>query len=101
MLLEDTVHAPVDDAPLINGALGITIRGAGLTRARGGMFGFWRRFLAHYRGLGGTLRVGCPVVKVAPLPAGPGSGYRVQTRRGAFLARQVVSAVPVALTSRL
>ena len=33
MLLEDTVHARIDDAPLINGALGITIRGAGLTRA--------------------------------------------------------------------
>jgi hypothetical protein len=30
MLLEDTVHARVDDAPLINGALGVTIRGAGL-----------------------------------------------------------------------
>ena len=33
MLVEDTVHSTVDDAPLINAALGITIRGAGLTRA--------------------------------------------------------------------
>lgn len=37
MLLEDTVHATIDEAPLINGSLGITIRGAGLTRACGGM----------------------------------------------------------------
>ncbi len=61
MLLEDTVHSALDDAPLINAALGITIRGAGLTRARGGMCGFWRRFRAHYRALGGELRVGCAV----------------------------------------
>lgn len=53
MLVEDTVHSTVDRAPLINAALGVTIRGAGLTRADGGMRGFWRRFLAHYRGMGG------------------------------------------------
>jgi phytoene dehydrogenase-like protein len=69
MLLEDTVHARVDEAPLINGALGITIRGAGLTRARGGTHGFWRRFVAHYRALGGTLRVGCPVHRIERLSA--------------------------------
>jgi C-3',4' desaturase CrtD len=98
MLLEDTVHAAVDEAPLINGALGVTIRGAGLTRARGGMYGFWRRFVAHYRGLGGTLRVGCPVQAVRRL--GPGT-FHVVTRRGTFPAAQVVSAVPVELTARL
>jgi C-3',4' desaturase CrtD len=99
MLLEDTVHAGIDEAPLINGALGITIRGAGLTRARGGMYGFWKRFTAHYRALGGTLRVGCPVRQVERLPAG--QGFRVWTRRGPLQAAQVVSAVPVALTARL
>ena len=55
MLLEDTVHAPLDDAPLFNGALGVTIRCAGLTRARGGMYGFWRRFVAHFQRMGGLL----------------------------------------------
>ncbi len=99
MLLQDTVHAGVDEAPLISGALGITIRGAGLTRARGGMYGFWRRFTARYRGLGGTLRVGCPVEAVECL-RGAG-GFRVQTRRGEVRAEQVVSAVPIALTARL
>ena len=46
MLLEDTVHAGIDDAPLINGALGITIRGARPDPAHGGMYGFWKRFIA-------------------------------------------------------
>jgi C-3',4' desaturase CrtD len=100
MLLEDTVHARVDDAPLVNGALGITIRGAGLTRPRGGMYGFWRRFSARYRALGGTLRVGCPVSRVeSARPAG--RGFLVRARRGDVQAAQVVSALPVTLTARL
>jgi C-3',4' desaturase CrtD len=101
MLLEDTVHARIDDAPLINGALGMTIRGAGLTRPRGGMYGFWRRFTEHYRSLGGCLRVGCPVRQVERRPACAGCGFRIQTRRGCYHAAQVVSALPIALTTRL
>jgi C-3',4' desaturase CrtD len=101
MLLEDTVHARIDDAPLINGALGITIRGAGLTRARGGMYGFWRRFVAHFRARGGLLRVGCPVSRVVRLSAAEGAGFLLRTRRGDFRALQVVSALPVTLTSCL
>jgi C-3',4' desaturase CrtD len=98
MLLEDTVHASVDDAPLINGALGIGIRGAGLTRVRGGMAGFWRRFVAHFRTLGGTLRAGCPVQCIEVVRGG---GFRLATRRGQCLAAQVVCALPAALTQRL
>jgi len=97
MLLEDTVHATVEQAPLINAALGMTIRGAGLTRATGGMFGFWQRFVAHYRQLGGVLRVGCSVSEVRR----QADGFVVQTRRGDFPAHQVVSAVPAPLTARL
>ncbi len=97
MLLEDTVHAPVDEAPLINGALGATIRGAGLTRARGGMYGFWRRFTAHYRALGGEFRGGTAVTKID----GANGRFTLDTSRGTFQARRVVSAVPVALTSRI
>lgn len=99
MLLEDTVHARLDEAPLLNGALGITIRGAGLTRARGGMFGFWGHFVAHYRQLGGLLRVGCPVQHIVRL--GDGSGFLIHSRRGIVLAHQIVSAVPAELTARL
>jgi phytoene dehydrogenase-like protein len=97
MLVEDTVHSSVADAPLINAALGITIRGAGLTRARGGMRGFWQRFVAHYLSLGGLLRVGCAVERVS----GREGNYHLATRRGDVRARQVVGAVPASLAARL
>ena len=97
MLVEDTVHGSVAEAPLINAALGITIRGAGLTRARGGMRGFWRCLISHYRHLGGELRVGCPVQQVEAHQA----QYRVVTRRGIVAAGQVVAAVPASLAARL
>jgi phytoene dehydrogenase-like protein len=98
MLIEDTVHSTVDSAPLINAALGITIRGAGLTRAHGGMWGFWQQFRAHYRALGGDLRVGCAVERVRGHHDG---AFIVETRRGAFQARQVVSALPITSTGRI
>jgi C-3',4' desaturase CrtD len=104
MLLQDTVHARVDDAPLINGALGITIRGAGLTRARGGMYGFWQRFTAHYRALGGRLITGCPVKRAHATGTEKQKtlcGFTIETRRHTFVARQVVSALPASLTIRL
>jgi len=97
MLVEDTVHSNLDDAPLINAALGITIRGAGLTRCQGGMWGFLRRFLAHYRELGGQVYLGCPVESVA----GAMGCFQLQTGRGVISAAQVVSALPVALTACL
>lgn len=99
MLVEDTVHAKIDEAPLINSALGITIRGAGLTRVRGGMYGFWRRFSQHFRHLGGVLRVGCPVERVVRTRGQ--DGFLVVTRHGSFRARQVISALPISLTARL
>jgi C-3',4' desaturase CrtD len=95
MLIEDTVHSTLDQAPLINAALGITIRGAGLTRAAGGMWGFWRELVAHYRAQGGELRVGCRVERVH----GRKGAFTVETRRGAFQADQVVSAVPAGLAA--
>lgn len=90
MLVEDTVHSGLDRAPLINAALGITIRGAGLLRAEGGMHGFWRGLVGRYRALGGDLRVASTVSRVDPAS----SGYRIATRRGAVLADTVVFAVP-------
>jgi C-3',4' desaturase CrtD len=97
MLVEDTVHSTVDDAPLVNAALGITIRGAGLTRATGGMRGFWRAVVAHYRSLGGELRCGWRVAGIDVA----GAGFHVGGPRGVVHAAQVVSAVPVATTARL
>jgi phytoene dehydrogenase-like protein len=90
MLVEDTVHSGLDRAPLVNAALGITIRGAGLTRHDGGMHGFWRTAVAHYRGIGGQLRVATEVSKVDGSPG----RYRIASRRGEVNARQVVLAIP-------
>lgn len=97
MLIEDTVHSTVDAAPLVNAALGITIRGTGLTRAAGGMLGFWRRFVAHYRAMGGELRVGCRVERIE----GDKGDFLIKTRRGDFHATQVVCAVPAALAAQI
>jgi phytoene dehydrogenase-like protein len=97
MLVEDTVHTGVDDAPLINAALGVTIRGAGLSRHVGGMHGFWRTLVAGYRGLGGQLRVASEVSRVD----GGAGAHRLTTRRGVVHARRVVCAVPAATTARI
>ncbi len=97
MLVEDTVHASVDAAPLLNAALGITIRGAGLSRHAGGMHGFWRVLVTRYRGLGGVLRAGCEVSRVD----GETGAYRVTTRRGTLHARRIVCALPATTTARI
>lgn len=97
MLVEDTVHSTVDAAPLINAALGVTIRGAGLTRATGGMRGFWRRLVSHHRALGGEIRTGCRAERVD----GALGRFRVHTHRGTVYAEQIVSALPVATTRRI
>ena len=98
MLVEDTVHGSVAEAPLINAALGITIRGAGLTRPRGGMRGFWQRF---DRPLPRTWWRAA-----RRLPRGAGRGSReccIVSRPVAVIvtAGQVVAAVPAALAARL
>ncbi|MEO7715962.1 MAG: NAD(P)/FAD-dependent oxidoreductase [Capsulimonas sp.] len=97
ILIEDTVHSSLDSAPLINAALGVTIRGAGLTRARGGMAGFWKQFAARYAALGGEFRGGCCVESIKR----NGASYRVQTRSETLEARRVVCAVPAEIAARL
>ncbi len=97
MLVEDTVHSTVDRAPLINAALGVTIRGAGLSRHRGGMHGFWRGLVRHYRGLGGELQVGCRVGHVS----GRAGAFTVHTSRGSIDAAQVVSSLTAETTATL
>jgi phytoene dehydrogenase-like protein len=97
MLIQDTVHSTVEEAPLINSALGVTIRGAGLTRAKGGVHGFWQTLVARYQQLGGSLRVGTAAQQISR----DKHGFTIQTRRGAFQARQVVSTLPVWNTAQL
>ena len=78
MLVEDTVQALSRKRPLINAALGVTIRAPACPGAR------WHpRILATVhgplrRGLGGILRVGCPVEKIE----GRAGDYHLTTRRG-------------------
>jgi C-3',4' desaturase CrtD len=97
MLTEDTVHSTVDQAPLINAALGIAIRGAGLTRAAGGMRGFWTQFVTHYRRLGGTLKLGTRVDGIE----GRLGAFTIGTRRGPHQAAQVVCALPIEIAARI
>ncbi len=97
MLIEDTVHSSIEQAPLINAALGITIRGAGLMRARGGMRGFWQKLVAHYRGMGGELRVGCRVDHITS----DKESFLIKTRRGTFQAAHIVSTLPAVLTAQI
>ena len=97
MLVEDTVHSSLDEAPLINAALGVTIRGAGLTRAKGGMRGFWRQMVAHYHKLGGRLLTNRPVNYVS----GRVGTFAIATARQPVYASQVVSAIPVELTAKI
>jgi C-3',4' desaturase CrtD len=97
MLIEDTVHGTVDGAPLINAALGITIRGAGLTRHQGGMRGFWKRFVEHYRTMGGELRVGCRVERIE----GKHGAFILHTQRGDFEAAQVVCTLTTERTAQI
>jgi C-3',4' desaturase CrtD len=97
MLIEDTVHSTIDDAPLINAALGVTIRGAGLTRPTGGMYRFLASVARRYRELGGVLRLNTAVQRITR-KAGE---FVVDTSRGAVRARQIVCTTPASLTARI
>ncbi|RQG89802.1 FAD-dependent oxidoreductase [Natrarchaeobius halalkaliphilus] len=97
MLVEDTVHSTLDNAPLLNSILGITIRRAGIGRATGGMYGFWGAFTEQYHTLGGTIKTGQTVTDIT----GTDGAYTVSTQDKQYTARQVVSAVPINLTKSI
>ncbi|WP_135212415.1 phytoene desaturase family protein [Vitreimonas flagellata] len=90
MLCEDTLHARcIEDAPLINAALGTSIRGR-IARPVGGFKGFWTALARRYRDLGGDLRLKTKVTKVE----GVAPSLRVETLRGVFQARAIVNTIP-------
>jgi len=97
VLVEDTVHSTLDEAPLLNSILGISIREAGLGRARGGMYGFWTAFEERYTEMGGTVETGRTVTEIA----GSRGDFRIDTEGGRYRANQVVSAVPINLTKEI
>jgi phytoene dehydrogenase-like protein len=94
MLVEDTVHSSVEEAPLINAALGITIRGAGLRRACGGMKGLWDHLRSLYKERGGKIVFGNRIERIENIK----DVYHLASRKGTYLARKVVSAIPVEAT---
>lgn len=97
MLVEDTVHSSIENAPLLNATLGMSIRKAGLGRATGGMYGFWTAFRDHYETMGGTVETNRTVTRVT----GSAGAFHLTTDDDQFMAEQVVSTVPITLTARL
>lgn len=94
MLIEDTVHSSVEDAPFINAALGTTIRGAGLMRATGGMKSFWNYLSNYYLEIGGTLKKGNKVIDVKKVH----DYWMLTTTKGNYKAKKIISALPIDLT---
>ncbi|RRJ29946.1 phytoene desaturase family protein [Halocatena pleomorpha] len=97
MLVEDTVHSTLEEAPLLNSILGITIRKAGIGRANGGMYGFWETFERQYIGMGGTVKTSEEVSDVT----GSKGDFRLVTDQEQYRTNQVVSAVPIDLTKKI
>lgn len=91
MLIEDTVHSTLDKAPFINAALGTTIRGAGLMRAKGGMKEFWSKLETHYQILGGDLKKGNLVREIEQGE----NCWILTTNKGTFQAKEIISSLPV------
>jgi len=97
MLVEDTVHASLEEAPLLNAVLGMTIHRTGLGRATGGMYGFWDSFVDQYADIGGQVETSRTVTGVT----GSDGDFRVDSAAGPVHAKQVVSTVPVPVTRDL
>jgi C-3',4' desaturase CrtD len=97
LLVEDAVHSPLDEAPLLNAVLGMTMRRTGIARAKGGMFGFWNAFCDHYTDLGGVLRTGETVTAVR----GTDGAFTIETSERSYNAERVVSALPISLTNQI
>lgn len=90
MLCEDTLHArTIDDAPLINAALGTSIR-TRISRPVGGFRAFWKALEDRYTALGGTIRLKTKVTKVQ----GQRGSLQVITKRGSLRAQAVINTIP-------
>ncbi|EJN58800.1 phytoene desaturase family protein [Halogranum rubrum] len=97
MLVEDTVHSTLEEAPLLNAVLGTTIRWTGIGRATGGMFGFWQAFEDRYEELGGSVETNRTVSEVT----GTDGDFSLSTETTEYRAAQVVSTVPVTVTNEI
>ncbi|MBT1688632.1 phytoene desaturase family protein [Dawidia soli] len=90
MLIEDTLHTTLEEAPFINAALGITIRGSGLMRPVGGMRGYFNYIEAYYKKIGGTVKKGHTVTALQQRDQ-----WEVATTKATFAARGAVVTLPL------
>jgi C-3',4' desaturase CrtD len=97
MLIEDTVHSTIDNAPFINAALGTTIRGAGLMRTEGGMKGFWEYVSSYYLSIGGTIKKGNKVLGYKKTDR----GWTIATNKAVYNSKKIISSLPIDLTYNL
>ena len=91
MLIEDTVHSKIEEAPFINATLGTTIRGAGLMRAKGGMKAFWKILENHYNLLGGEIQKSNQVLSFAKQD----KLWEITTKKGNLQAKKIISSIPL------
>jgi len=97
MLIEDTIHSNIENAPFINSALGTTIRGAGLMRADGGMKGFWNYLSSYYLKIGGTVKKGNKVLKFKK----ENEYWNITASKGVFKSKKIISSLPIDLTYKI
>lgn len=97
MLIEDTVHSSLEEAPFINAALGTTIRGAGLMRAEGGMKNFWTYLSEYYLQIGGTVHKRAKVLGFEK----EGGLWKISTANEVFFAKKIISSLPIDLTAAI
>ncbi|ABG60680.1 phytoene desaturase family protein [Cytophaga hutchinsonii] len=94
VLIEDTVNSTIDKAPFINASLGCSIRGAGLMRATGGMKGFWNYLSKIYLSKDGVIKKAHKVLSLSK----DRSVWTINTSKGSFYAKKIVSSLPIDLT---
>ncbi|WP_394776507.1 phytoene desaturase family protein [Flavobacterium sp.] len=97
MLIEDTVHSSIEEAPFINSALGTTIRGAGLMRATGGMKNFWNYLSTYYLEIGGTIKKGNKITSFEKF----NESWVITSKKGVFTAKKIISSLPIDLTYQI
>lgn len=91
MLIEDTVHSKIEEAPFINATLGTTIRGAGLMRAKGGMKALWKILENHYNSLGGEIYKSNQVISFVK----QNNLWEITTKKGNLQAKKIISSLPL------
>lgn len=90
MLIEDTLHTTLEQAPFINAALGVTIRGSGLMRPYGGMRSYFSYIEAHYKNIGGTVKKAHAVTNITR-----DHHWNITSSKGPFSARKLITTLPL------